>query len=300
MTRINNQPIFRLSAYTSVVAALCLATNLAHAEEFAHASGIKFVDVPAGSFQMGSCKLLKGLEATNKPVALSQATLLGGCAGNDLDASVNETPQHKVDISGFQMGKTEVTLGQFKRYIIAADRTDLVTDEFMSYNAYGDDAPVVQVSWNDVKGFIDWVNKNKSATDNGIYRLPSEAEWEYACHAGGNHPYCGSRVESAVAWHEGNSGRHQQAVGRKDANSFGLYDMSGNVWEWVEDCYHDNFRDAPANGNPWTNSCASSGRVVRGGSWKGNAQTVRAAGRINSMSVSRNNHIGFRLARTPP
>lgn len=289
----------RVPAYLSVIVAMCLSVELAHAGEFSHSIGMNFVDIPVGGFKMGSCKTVAGLK-DNKNAVLVQTALTTGCSGNDIEASVNEVPQHNVNVSSFQMGKAEVTLGQFKRYIIAADRGDLVTDEFMTYNAYGDDAPVVQVSWNDVKSFIDWVNKSKSATDKGIYRLPTEAEWEYACRAGGDHPYCGSRVESAVAWHGGNSGRHQQAVARKEANTFGLYDMSGNVWEWVEDCYHDNYRDAPTNGSAWVNACSGSGRVVRGGSWKGNAQTVRATGRINSMAVSRNNHIGFRLARALP
>lgn len=273
----------------------------AEAAEFTHANGMTFIDIPAGSFQMGSCKkAVTNLKDANNSNGSGQSPLTNNCAGNDLDASINELPRHKVNIASFQMSKTEVTLGTFKRYIVATDRDDLVTDEFMSHNGYGDEAPVVLVSWNDAKSFIEWVNKSKAATDKGIYRLPSEAEWEYSCRAGGDHRYCGSRIESTVAWHQGNSGQHQQAVAKKDPNSFGLHDMSGNVWEWVEDCYHDNYRDAPTDGSAWVSACNSSGRVVRGGSWKGSAQTVRATARMGSLSVSRNNHIGFRLARTLP
>jgi len=288
---------FSLSQFSArlglVAAALCLslASGLAQAEEFTNFNSMAFVDVPAGNFKMGSCKgALPG-----EPLPPN------GCAGGELDVPFNEVPQHQVTVQGFQIGKTEVTLAQFKRYIIATDRNELVTDEFMDANARGDDTPVVQVSWNDAKAFIEWLNKNKPATDHGIYRLPVEAEWEHACRAGGSNLYCGSRSPSAGAWHAGNSGSHQQAVGRKDANAFGLYDMSGNAWEWVEDCYHDSYHSAPVDGTAWTKGgCTNAERVLRGGSWKDETLKMRSGTRQPATAVSRSSTIGLRLVRKAP
>lgn len=273
-----------------VLLCLGLGSGAVYASEFSHISGMKFVNIPAGDFLMGSCQV-------SGP---GQKTALNGCIGPDLDTLLNEIPQHQVSVAAFQMSKTEVTLGQFKRYIIDTGLNDLVTDDFMKFNPYSDDAPVVHVSWNEAKNFIAWLNKNKAASDHGTYRLPSEAEWEYACRGGATQLFCGSITPSAVAWHSGNSGKHQQAVGRKNANPFGLYDMSGNVWEWVEDCYHENYRDAPINGSAWTTPCSSAGRVLRSGSWKGDVKNVRAATRVAATAVSRSNNIGFRVVRVLP
>lgn len=287
------RPSSHLPAHlSSIVAAVCfgVTASLVHAEEFNNTLGIKFVDIPAGNFQMGSCKAaLPG-----------QTGLKVDCVLPELDVPFNELPQHQVTVPGFQIGKTEVTLGQFKRYIIAADRSDLVTDEFMEANAQADEAPVVHVSWNDIKTFTEWLNKTKPATDHGTYRLPSEAEWEYACRAGAHDAFCGSRTPSGVAWHAGNSGSHQQGVGRKEANAFGLHDMSGNAREWVEDCYHDTYVNAPVDGSAWATACTSPERVIRAGSWKEESQKARAANRINTPAVSRSNIIGFRLVRKLP
>lgn len=282
---------FRFGLNALVIAlGLMMTGGFAQAEEFSNFMGMKFVDVPTGSFKMGSCKAAMP----------DQAGVKVDCIGAELDVPFNELPQHGVTVAGFQMGKTEVTLGQFKDYIIKADRSDLVSDEFMEANSQANEAPVVYVSWNDIKTFVEWLNKTKPATDQGVYRLPFEAEWEYACRAGSHDAFCGSKSPSAVAWHGGNSGSHQQGVGRKDANAFALHDMSGNVREWVEDCYHDSFVNAPVDGSAWTTKCTSPERVLRGGSWKDESFKVRASNRINAPSVSRSNTIGFRLVRKVP
>ncbi len=257
--------------------------------------GITLVDIPAGSFLMGSCKVTSAMQEENKKRSfLGQAPLTAKCQNSDSDASDDEAPQHRVSVRAFKMGKTEVTLGQFKQFIAAADRSDLINDEFMKYNSYGDDFPVVKVSWHDAQDFIKWLNQ----TQGGGYRLPSEAEWEYACRAGGNHTYCGSNDLDAVGWYSDNSGNSQRTVGRKKANAFGLYDMSGNAWEWVQDCWHDSYRGAPSDGSAWTHSCTNDGRGLRGGSWNDYATDTRAANRSFITPVIRINVIGFRLART--
>lgn len=279
----------RLSA---IVAALYLGTtaSLVHAEEFTNTIGTKFISIPAGNFQMGTCKAL--------PPGQTGAQI--DCVLPDLYVPLNESPQHLVSIRSFQMSKTEITLGQFKRYIIATDRTYLVSDEFMEANARGDEAPVVYVSWDDIKTFTAWLNKTKPATDRGAYRLPTEAEWEYACRAGNHEAFCGNPAPSDVAWYADNSGLYQHEVGRKDANTFGLYDMSGNVQEWIEDCYHNTYANAPVDGSAWTTDCASPAHVIRGGSWKEKPQEARAANRTSAPAVSRSSSIGFRLARKLP
>lgn len=230
----------------------------AQAGEFTNFMGITLLDIPAGTFQMGSCKITADINKENKKRAfLGQPLLATSCPESNVKVNDNETPQHTVHVRAFQMGKTLITLGQFKRYAAASGATrgssgwNLINDDFRKYNAFGDDAPVVQVSWQEAKEFVEWLNKNKPANDRGTYRLPTEAEWEYACRAGGNHTYCGSNNPDAVAWYDGNNNGHQQPVGLKAPNAWGLYGMSGNVWQWVEDAYHDSYHGAPTDGSAW-------------------------------------------------
>lgn len=293
-TPLLKRAIARACSCVALVA-FFLTVQLTHAGETTNKIGITMVDIPAGTFQMGSCKLTSDMKEENKKRAfLGQSPLTANCMNADPDADDRETPLHRVSIRAVQMGKTEVTLGQFKKFITAAGRSDLVNDEFMKNNAYGDAAPVVQVSWNDAQAFIDWLNK----TDGGGYRLPSEAEWEYACRAGGNHIYCGSNNPDAVGWYDKNSGGRPHPVGQKQANDFGLHDMSGNVLEWVQDCGHDNYNGAPTDGSAWT-SGGCKYRVLRGGSWDDYAKHTRAAKRDSSGSPdTRWKLLGFRLART--
>jgi formylglycine-generating enzyme required for sulfatase activity len=252
--------------------------------ETTNSIGITMVSIPSGRFIMGSCL------QNEKEAFLGESR----CSNPDRDADSSETPQHQVTISAFQMGKTEVTLGQFKRFIKATGNTQLVDDDFIKYNAHGDDAPVVQVSWHDAQAFIAWLNEKEG----GGYRLPSEAEWEYGCRAGSNSKYCGGNNLNAVGWYEGNSSKHQHSVGQKQANAFGLYDMSGNVYEWVQDCHQVNYSGAPTDGSAWEGGGQS--RVVRGGSWYDKSQNLRAAFRGSIDPSFRVNYFGFRLARTLP
>jgi formylglycine-generating enzyme required for sulfatase activity len=278
-----------------VAAAISLSAP-AQAGEITNKIGITMVDIPGGSFLMGSCMITDAMQEENKKRAfIGQALLTANCTNSDSDAKNWETPQHRVTIRAFQMSKTEVTLGQFKQFIAATGRTYLVNDEFIKWNAYGDDAPVVNVSWHDAQTFIGWLNK----VAGGGYRLPSEAEWEYACRAGDSHTYCGSNNIDAVAWSEENSGHRPHSVGSKQANAFGLCDMSGNVWEWVQDCVHSNYRGAPADGSAWTRGkCEKDSRWLRGGSWNALHWSNRAAARASASPDTRSNDNGFRLVRT--
>ena len=157
---------------------------------------------------------------------------------------------HLVTLDSFSLGRTEVTRGQWRA---------IMGDSPSKSPACGDTCPVEFVSLEEVKQFISRLNAKTGKS----YRLPSEAEWEYACRAGRRDAYCGSGRADDVAWHYGNSGRSSHPVAGKKANAWGLYDMSGNVWEWTEDCWNGNYIGAPTDGTPWTTGDCSS-RVVRG------------------------------------
>ena len=280
-----------------------LSGPAARAADYINSIGMAFKDIPAGRFYMGSCRLSeadKEINRKRKIIGLPPRDLdCPSGAGMDNEAFDDETPQHEVRIGrGFRMGVYEVTLGQFKRYIAEAGRDDLLTDDFIQYNGNGDRAPVVEVSWHDAQGFIGWLNNKEGAR---AYRLPSEAEWEYAARAGTTSKYnwgeaigrnrancngCGSRWDS----------ERPAPVGSFEPNAFGLYDMHGNVDEWVEDCYHDSYHDAPTDGRAWTSGDCDS-RVVRGGSWYYIPRSLRSAHRsINGPSI-RLNAYGFRLVQ---
>jgi len=275
------------------VATFALGTTLAQAGETTNKIGVTMVDIPAGSFLMGSCKLTEEIVEENKKRAFLGQELLPANCNNPVLASDNETPQHRVNVKAFQMGKTEVTLGQFKKFIAGAGRAELVNDDFMKHNAYGDNAPVVMVSWLDAQDFIKWLNQ----TDGGGYRLPSEAEWEYACRAGGNHTYCGGNNLNVLGWHALNSGMRPRPVRGKRANAFGLFDMSGNAAEWVQDCWHANYIGAPDDGSAWTSGNKCKERVNRGGFWSYIDLVARAAYRGRNAADGRFSATGFRLAR---
>lgn len=177
---------------------------------------------------------------------------------------------HRVTLKGFAIGKTEVTQGQWQA---------VMGGNPSNFKQCGSECPVEQVSWDDAKEFIRKLNVKTGKT----YRLPSEAEWEYACRAGARHAYCGSDTIEAVAWYGayatpvGNSGKTTNPVARKQANAWGLYDMSGDVWEWTEDCWNGSYNGAPSDGSAWTTGECSVGRVLRGGSWGGSPRSARSA-----------------------
>jgi formylglycine-generating enzyme required for sulfatase activity len=177
------------------------------------------------------------------------------------------------------IGKHEVTQGQWKM---------VMGSNPSNFKSCGDNCPVERVSWDDAQQFI---NKLNSMTGKR-YRLPTEAEWEYACRAGGAEEYCGSNKIDAVAWYEGNSGRETHPVGQKQANAWGIHDMSGNVWEWCQDWYGSSYPSGTKNP---TGASSGSGRVDRGGSWDGGAGGVRSANRGGLGPGLRDRYLGFRL-----
>lgn len=197
----------------------------------------------------------------------------------------SEKPIHSVSIDDFALGRTEITQGQWRA---------VMGNNPSNFSNCGDDCPVENVSWNDAQVFIQKLN----AKTGKQYYLPSEAEWEYACRAGGQHEYCGSDNVDSVAWHKDNSGGSTHPVGRKQPNTFGLYDMSGNVLEAVEDSWHDNYNGAPVNGSVWQGDGAM--RVFRNAPWQAHPKLSYASRRAKGSPTIRTNYIGFRVARMLP
>ena len=171
----------------------------------------------------------------------------------------------------YEMGKYEVTQAQWKA---------VMGSNPSNFSECGDNCPVEQVSWDDVHIFLQKLN----AKTGKQYRLPSEDEWEYACRGGSSNEYCGGDNLDELGWYDKNSREKTHPVGFKKPNGYGLYDMSGNVWEWSNDRYE--------SGKP--------SRVMRGGSWDFGPRGARAANRFGSAPAGRFNSNGFRLARTLP
>ena len=200
---------------------------------------------------------------------------MGGTAGAD------EQPVHQICVNAFSIGKYEVTQGQWKK---------VMGSNPSHFGSCGDNCPVEQVSWNDIQQFISRLN-SQSGTH---YRLPTEAEWEYACRAGENHTYCGSNDINSVAWYKDNSGSQTHPVGQKQGNGWGIHDMSGNVWEWVQDWYDKNYYGSSPQSNP-PGPSSGSFRVLRGGGWYYGATYARAALRYGLTPDFRSLYLGFRL-----
>jgi formylglycine-generating enzyme required for sulfatase activity len=284
------------------------------ADRFLDAAGQApaMVVVPTGTFTMGSPE---------------------GETGHD----ANESPTHEVQVAkGFAMARSTVTIGQFRDFVRSSgyvpqsqtlgggsvydeqsgglrDEPSATWQDDYAGKPGQDRLPVINVSWNDAKAYADWLSKRSGKT----YRLPSEAEFEYALRAGSTTRYWwgdgnpASRVENLTGGNDrsGSGRRWSNAFnGYKDGywgpapvmsftpNPFGLYDMGGNVSEWVADCWHDNYVRAPRTAEAWVNpGCAR--RVIRGGSWGSAPNMVRSAYRQGASADLRNARVGFRVVR---
>ncbi|HEX8843178.1 MAG TPA: bifunctional serine/threonine-protein kinase/formylglycine-generating enzyme family protein [Pyrinomonadaceae bacterium] len=201
----------------------------------------------------------------------------------------SERPQHTVTVRAFYMSKYEVTQAQYKALM------GINVSEFQ-----GDDLPVENVSWDFAKDFCDRLTQVTGRK----YRLPTEAEWEYAARAGTTTAFSfGNSLSSDQANFDGNSPygdapkgvyrRYTTPVGSFAPNGFGLYDMHGNVWEWCEDTYHNNYTGAPRDGSAWIGGPAL--RVVRGGSWISNGDSLRSAIREREAQKNESPSVGFRV-----
>ena len=224
-------------------------------------------------------------EVNAQMVRVEGGTFTMGCAQEQESCDADEQPAHPVRIGSFEIGRFEMT----------QELWEAVMGENPS--AFGDcpRCPVENVSWDDVQAFLRKLNAGGER-----FRLPSEAEWEYAARGGqlsAGYRYAGSGNWAEVAWYHENSGNGTQPAGRKRANELGLFDMSGNVREWIRDCWHGSYDGAPDNGQPREEGDCRR-RVIRGGSWHGKPGDVRSASRFWYTTSFRNNNLGFRIART--
>jgi formylglycine-generating enzyme required for sulfatase activity len=211
-------------------------------------------------------------------------------AGNFLMGETNNS--HRVTFSNpFAIGKKEVTQ---KEWLAVMGSNPSKFKDCLG------NCPVDNISWNDAKEYIRRLNIKTGKE----YRLPSEAEWEYSCRAGEQLSFCGSNDANSVAWYgiystpENISLRSSKPVATKKANAWGIFDMSGNVAEWTEDGYHENFTGAPTDGSAWQGD--GQGYVIRGGSWEGNLEQIRATSRNYDGPSNSDITYGFRVARKFP
>ena len=262
--------------------------------------------IPTGHFTMGSSDEEKHWAASH---------------GAKAEWVADESPQHRVALPVFALGKYDVTRAEYAAFVRetghpAGDgcyetgnpgspkRADA------SWRNPGfpqtDRDPVTCVSWQDAQAYVSWLNSKVrrpgSTPGDGPYRLPSESEWEYAARAGSTTRFWWGDDDGAAAgnaWYKDNAAARTHPVGEKAANAFGLYDMVGNVWQWTQDCYAESYAHAPADG-----SAAETGgtclRVDRGGSWFYPAWLLRSATRERNPAGYRDTVMGFRVARTLP
>ncbi len=237
--------------------------------EFAEELGIKMVSIPSGSFWMGNFMKY---------------------------AHADETPPHKVTLNGFKMMEAEVTWDQYQPCVVAGFCQEISVTNYVKKWGKGS-RPVFPINWSDVAEYIRWLNKETGQT----FRLPTEAEWEYAARAGSRYLYswgfdigenrancsgCGSKWD----------GIKTAPVKSFEANLFGLFDMHGNVWEWVQDCWNERYEGAPIDGLSWeTGDCSK--RIVRGGDFEAGTAAMRSANRHWKSVSNLVNSIGFRLVQ---
>lgn len=223
-------------------------------------------------------------------VWIPEGSFMMGALENEIDAISDEYPRHEVTFaSGFWMAKYEVTQEQWST-VMGANPSFFM----------GDNLPVERVSWDDAHQFIDELN---SSIESSPFRLPSESEWEYGCRAGFDNvrfPWGDDSTYSRLiryGWYDNNSDGQTHEIGQKQPNSWGLYDMHGNVWEWCEDWYHNSYNGAPDDGSAWIQIDNGATRVRRGGAWSYGARECRSAYRFRASPPSRYNSLGLRLVR---
>jgi formylglycine-generating enzyme required for sulfatase activity len=236
--------------------------------------GIEMVAIPGGRFWMGSPD---------------------GEEGRYDD----ESPQHEVSVPDFFLGKFTVTQAQWRAVAQLPQINQSLNADPSNFK--GDNRPVERVSWDEAQEFC----ARLSQATGKAYRLPSEAQWEYACRAGSTTPFAfGATLNTDIANYDGNYtyGNGKKGVYREQTvdvgsfppNAWGLYDMHGNVWEWCEDRWHDNYNGAPTDGTAWTDK-STEYKLLRGGSWNNDPRNCRSAGRVDLARGLRDIDIGFRV-----
>ncbi|MEB3355346.1 MAG: SUMF1/EgtB/PvdO family nonheme iron enzyme [Synechococcales bacterium] len=269
-------------------------------EDLGNSITLGMVQIPGGEFLMGQTEAEK------------QELIRQVGEENYQSWYARELPRHQVNVSSFFMGKFPVTQAQYEAVMGENPATQYDRDRFVDPNK-----PVVGVSWNEAIAFCERLSQQTGRE----YRLPSEAEWEYACRAGTETPfYFGETITTDLANYRGTDWEYQgttypgnygngpkgifreQAtpVGSFPANAFGLFDMHGNVWEWCLDHWHENYEGAPTDGSAWIEGGDSTRRLLRGGSWDNVPRYCRSAYRDRDVADGRYSYIGFRVVSSSP
>ncbi|CCI33102.1 formylglycine-generating enzyme family protein [Microcystis sp. T1-4] len=257
--RINNHVIERVGNFITSVVGDSPIPQTSFTENLPNGVTLEMVILPAGEFLMGS-------------------------PDSDSDAQSREKPQHQVQVNSFAIGKYPVTQAQYEA-VMGTNPSRFKNNR---------QNPVENVSWNDAQAFCQKLSQITGKT----YRLPTEAEWEYACRAGTTTRYYFGDDANQLgdyAWHKGNSGGKTHPVGQKKPNAWGLYDMSGNVWEWCEDNWHSTYENAPKDGRAWIKNGNDNRSLLRGGSWYDDPNYCRSAFRSGDYRRDNGDFSGFRV-----
>ncbi len=312
-----------------VLAILCLTWMTAHAQTDKHGKTAR-ASTAERVLMLEAGDIFSDCAGCPEMVVIPPGDFEMGSPGSEAGRTDDEGPVHRVNVATFALVRTEITRGQFAAFVkqtgySTGDKCSTlaggkVAESKASWrdtdSAQDDSHPVVCVNWNDAKAYADWLSLYTGKT----YRLPTEAEWEYAARGnsstarywGGNpdsactyanvaDKTAQAQIHGASSWtvHNCTDGfAYSAPVGSFKANAFGLNDMLGNVWEWTEDSYHGSYSDAPNDGSTWQGDGAK--RVLRGGSWNSGPRDVRAAVRNSYEPGARFGFFGFRLARTLP
>jgi formylglycine-generating enzyme required for sulfatase activity len=239
-------------------------------------------------------------------VCLLEGTFLMGSPEDEAGRESHETPQHRVSLQSFCLSQFPITQAQWQAIAFLPQVNRPLNSDPSNFK--GGDLPVEQVCWHDAVEFCARLTRFTGRH----YRLPSEAEWEYACRAGTNTPFhFGETITSNLANYDGSytykaeaQGQYRQrttSVGSLEvANSFGLYDLHGNVWEWCADSWHEDYRDAPVDGSVWDSNCSDNRRVLRGGAWYCLPNLCRSAQRHWELEDHGGSGTSFRVACSVP
>jgi formylglycine-generating enzyme required for sulfatase activity len=252
---------------------------------------LELVEIPSGDFMMGSPEEEEGRNWYPRSFPDTEG--------------LNVEQQHRVSLSGFALGQHPVTQGQWRAVASLPPIKYELNPDPAQFK--GDHRPVEMVMWYEAVEFCDRLSQHTGRS----YRLPSEAEWEYACRAGTPTPfYFGDTITTDLANYDGNytyaggpKGKYREQttpVGQFGVNPWGLADMHGNVLEWCEDHWHPSYEGAPSDGSAWITDDANQLRLVRGGSWYGNPVDCRSAIRHRGNPIIRDNNLGFRVVCAPP
>ena len=276
----NSQISFRLTTKTAAASAPAISAPAA-----ASATSVSSVNAAPDALPQIEMVFVKG-----------GTFMMGATPEQGKDAYKDEKPAHSVTVSDFYIGKYEVTQAQWEAVMgTTVTRQRDKVNKGWALQGVGADYPMYYVSWNDIQEFIEKLN----AKTGKQYRLPTEAEWEYAARGGNqskDYKYSGSNDIGSVAWYTDNSSSPNHPVGQKQPNELGLYDMSGNVYEWCSD-WHGSYSSGSQTNS--TGPAKGSGRVLRGGTWNYFAVVCRVSFRFYGPSNRGSSYVGFRLVCQP-